>query len=190
MTWHIILLKASDNYIQWGLWCAKKHFLHCSSITIIWPSNIFHPTVIRWSWSQSKCSVIFPSWFCAAVTHLLICFKAQWVVRSKMPQCTLMLYSGVMCIFVAHLVEWMNVAILLSPQDKTADCMFLNHWVTVTAACQGPKFLNVLTSAVFKLTHLSLCIACSHWIILGCDYRQYRCVRANLTWMSWHEYHL
>lgn len=62
-----------------------------------------------------------------------ICFKAQWVVRCEMPQCTLMLYSSIMCIFVAHLVAWMNVAILLSPQDQTADCMFLNHWVQLCA---------------------------------------------------------
>lgn len=48
-------------------------------------------------------------------------------------------HSDVMCIFVAHLVAWMNVAILLSPQDETADCTFLNHWVAVTAVCRGPK---------------------------------------------------
>lgn len=98
------------------------------------PATFFHSPVIRWS--------------CGRVLLQPICFKAQWVVRCEMPQCTLMLYSAVMCIFVAHLVAWMNVAILPSPQDETADCMFLNHWIQLCVDGQN-QMLKITETFVF-----------------------------------------
>lgn len=131
MASHIILLKDGEGphlCQETALPSLLHHHRHLTR------QRFFHSPVIRWS--------------CGRVLLQPICFKAQWVVRCEMPQCTLMLYSAVMCIFVAHLVAWMNVAILPSPQDETADCMFLNHWIQLCVDGQN-QMLKITETFVF-----------------------------------------
>lgn len=95
-----------------GAYLMKQRFFQTAApLTLSDPSTFFYPPVIRLVWS--------------AAAHLLQCTASN-------AMCDAPAHANVQrgCIFPAHLVAWMNVAIALHVSQPLA----------VTALSRGPKF--------------------------------------------------